>query len=98
TDKRTSFKSRGIEKTGRLAYVLNIHHPEPRSLFLLSEKQARPPVKYERSTRPVVTSIVASRVVATQCISVSHPSRLYVADDYVGTHKTERGRQLRAHI
>ncbi len=42
----------------------------------------------QRSSRPVITSIVASRVVPTQCIAVSHASRLYVTNDYVVTHNT----------
>ncbi|MGD9946031.1 MAG: replicative DNA helicase [Burkholderiaceae bacterium] len=38
--------------------------------------------------RPMLTAIEPTRVTATQCISVSHPSRLYVTDDYVLTHNT----------
>jgi replicative DNA helicase len=35
-----------------------------------------------------VVSIKPTRVTATQCIAVSHPSRLYVTDDYIVTHNT----------
>jgi replicative DNA helicase len=35
-----------------------------------------------------VASIEPTRVTATQCIAVSHPSRLYVTDDYIVTHNT----------
>ncbi len=83
-DKRTS----SAKKDGRRAYVVNIHHRDPRSLFRHSAQRARLPVRPEREWHPVITSIVPSRVVATQCISVSHGSRLYITDDYVVTHNT----------
>ena len=86
--KRASYSARGEKKEGRLAYVMNIHHPEPRSLFRRSAQRHRLPERFEREWQPVITSIVPSRVVMTQCISVSHPSRLYVMDDYVVTHNT----------
>jgi len=98
TDKRTSYSYKGEKKEGRTAYVLNIHHPEPRTLFRLSTKRGRLPEKYQRSTRPVITSIVPSRVVPTQCISVSHPSRLYVTNDYVVTHNTSLALNFAEHI
>jgi replicative DNA helicase len=87
-DKRTSFTSGTEKKAGRTAFVLNIHHPEPRTLLRLAHKRDRLPERYERSWRPVITSIVATRAVPTQCIAVSHPSRLYVTDEYIVTHNT----------
>jgi replicative DNA helicase len=96
--KRTAFTYEGEKKSGRTAYVLNIHHHDPRSLVLLSGKQSRLPERYERSTRPVVISVVPTRVVPTQCISVSHPSHLYVTDDYVVTHNTSLALNIAEHI
>jgi len=98
TDKRTTFSYKGEKKAGRTAYVLNIHHPEPRSLFLLSDKQSRLPEKYSHTSKPVLISVVPSRVVPTQCISVSHPSRLYVTDEYVVTHNTALALNIAEHI
>jgi replicative DNA helicase len=46
----------------------------------------------------VLTSIVATRVVPTQCISVSHPSRLYITDEYVVTHNTSFALNIAEHI
>jgi replicative DNA helicase len=80
------------------AYVLNIHHPEPRSIFRLAEKRDRLPERYERSPKPVLVSIVPTRMAQTQCISVSHPSRLYVTDDYVVTHNTALSLNIAEHI
>jgi replicative DNA helicase len=97
-DRRTTYAYKGEKKEGRKAFVLNIHHPEPRSLFRLNEKRNRLPEKYQRAYRPVVTSITPSRVVETQCISVSHPSHLYVADEYVVTHNTALALNIAEHI
>jgi len=98
TDKRSRFTYKGEKREGRTAYVLNIHHPEPQSLFLLSEKRDRLPGRYQRESRPVITSIVPSREVATQCLSVSHPSRLYVTNDYVVTHNTSFSLNIAEHV
>jgi replicative DNA helicase len=98
TDKRTSFEYKGEKKSGRTAYVLNIHHSDPRSLFQLSEKRGRLPERYERTSRPVITSITPSRIVPTQCISVSHPSKLYVTDEYVVTHNTSLALNIAEHV
>ena len=94
---RTPCRSRR-GKEGRPAYVLDIQHPEPRSLFRSSDKRHELPEKNERAAQPVVVSIVPSRSVATQCISVSHPSRLYVTDEYVVTHNTSFALNIAEHV
>ena len=98
TDKRPSYSHKGEKKEGRTAFVLNIHHPEPRSLFRLSSKKSRVPEGHKRDWRPVISSIVATRIVPTQCISVSHPSHLYVTDDYVVTHNTALALNIAEHV
>ncbi|MEP7070200.1 MAG: replicative DNA helicase, partial [Usitatibacter sp.] len=97
-DKRTTYSYHGEKKVGRTAYVLNIHHAEPRTLFRLAEKRDRLPEKHERASKPVIVSIVPSRTVPTQCIAVSHPSHLYVTDDYVITHNTALSLNIAEHI
>jgi replicative DNA helicase len=78
----------GMRVAGLPAYVLHISHPEPRSLFLLSEKQARAPERWQREKRLTISAIEASRVAPCQCISVSHSERLYITDGDVVTHNT----------
>jgi replicative DNA helicase len=87
-DKRTTYTYKGEKKEGRAAFVINISHPEPQSLFLLSAKRQRAPVSFDRRKRLTIDSIVSSRKTATQCISVSHASRLYLTEDYIPTHNT----------
>jgi len=86
--KRSSSSTRGERRSGRDSHVCTIHHCDPKSLLLLSDKQDRAPDRPRRFKRPTFGSIAPSRVAATQCIAVSHPSRLYLTDDYVVTHNT----------
>ena len=87
-DKRPHYTHKGERKAGLNAFVLTINHPEPRTLFRLSTKRDRLPERYVRRWKPVLTSIVPTRVTQTQCIAVSHPSHLYITNDYVVTHNT----------
>jgi replicative DNA helicase len=86
--KNTSFTHGFERKQGANAYQCTISHPDPQSLFLFEGKRARLEQGRTRRKMPVVVSIEPSRLTQTQCISVSHPSRLYVTDDYVVTHNT----------
>jgi replicative DNA helicase len=47
---------------------------------------------------PAIASITPTRRVQAQCISVSHPSRLYVTDDYVVTHNTSFALNIAEHV
>ncbi|VWD02197.1 replicative DNA helicase [Burkholderia contaminans] len=87
-EKATSFTVDGERKAGATAYVCTISHPDPQSLFLFEGKRERLTAGRTCRKLPVITGIEPSRRTATQCISVSHPSRLYVTDDYVVTHNT----------
>jgi replicative DNA helicase len=86
--RRSHFRYRGERKAGRACFTCTIHHPDPASLLLLSDKQARTLGKPLRLKRPTFVSIVPSRIAPAQCIAVTHPSRLYITDGYVVTHNT----------
>jgi replicative DNA helicase len=86
--KRSAFSHRGERRQGRESYVCTVHHPNPKSLLLLSDKQGRALERPKRHKRPTFVSIVPSRIAPTQCIAVTHPSRVYLTDDYVVTHNT----------
>jgi replicative DNA helicase len=88
TEKATSFTRDGVRAQGVTAYVCTISHPDPQSLFLFEGKRERLAAGRTRRKMPVIVSIEPTRVTETQCISVSHPTRLYVTDDYVVTHNT----------
>jgi replicative DNA helicase len=87
--KETSFTDGdGGRKTGKIAFVCNISHPNPQSLMLLSGKQTRLPAEKQRTKRLNISSIIPTRQAACQCISVSHPSHLYITDQDIATHNT----------
>ncbi len=87
-ERRTHVCRDGAKHPGRGAFVVTIVHPEPRSLFLLSDKLARLPERLTRRRKPVFASIEPAGRAPVQCIAVSHPSRTYVTDDHVVTHNT----------
>lgn len=85
--KTSHYTHRGEYKTGRPAFVVNINFSNPELLFSLQRKKHLAlPTKSRK--KPVFISIEPTRTTHTQCISVSHPSKLYVTDDYVVTHNT----------
>ena len=74
--------------TDPATYVCTIVHPDAKSLFSLSSKLHKILTAPRPRSRPVFVSIERTRVTETQCIAVSHSSRLYLTDDYVVTHNT----------
>jgi replicative DNA helicase len=78
--------------------VCNIHDVEPKELVTLSAKRARALTAPRRQRRPVFLSIEPTRFAETRCIAVSHPSRLYVTDDFVVTHNTAFALNIVQHV
>jgi replicative DNA helicase len=83
---------------GRKAFVCNVHHPDPKSMLQLSLKRDRALTTPPRQWRPVVRSIEPARRAPAQCISVTHPSGLYITDDYVVTHNTAFALNIVQHV
>jgi len=86
--KDTAFSHKGEQRQGRTAYVCNIQHADPASLMLLSHKRGRVAAGRTRQKRLTLRSVEPTRMAEAQCIAVTHPSRLYITDDYVVTHNT----------
>ena len=95
--KQTTYTYLGEKRQGRPSFICNIHHGNPKSLLLLSHKRDCALSTPERSWRPVFVSIEADGVTPTQCIAVTHPSRLYVTDDYIVTHNTSLALNIAEH-
>ncbi len=85
--KATSYTYHGEKKCGKMSYVCNIQFLDPSILTLVRHKNERLEGR-SRNRRLNIASIVPTRITETQCIAVSHPSRLYVTDDYIVTHNT----------
>ncbi len=99
TTKQPHFRSSSGEHfAGKTAYVCHLSHPEPRSLFLMSEKMLRAPEKWQRQKRLTISSISPVTTAPAQCIAVSHPSHLYLTDNYVVTHNTAFALNIAEHV
>src|SRR5213593_127477 len=96
--RRTTYSYRGEKKAGRRAFVCNVHYADPQAIFAPSRKRDRVLAAPRRRWRPVFVSVEPTRVTDTQCIAVTHPSRLYVTDDYVVTHNTAFALNVAQHV
>lgn len=92
-----SYIYRGERRQGRPTWVLNIFHPDPRSLFTLERKRVRcRPSAISHRLR--ISTIESAGEGEAVCISVGSPEHLYVAKDYVVTHNTTLLNAISRHI
>lgn len=95
-EKTKYFTYLGIKKRGAPSYQVNIRHKTPSLFFRLPRKHARANDnnQYADRLRLRLVSIEFDGVEPTQCISIEHPSRLYVTDNFIVTHNTASGLML----
>jgi len=78
----------GEKKQGALCFDLNIRMAERAALFSLPRKADRVPTAENRQPRLTIKTIEFVGEQETQCITVSHPSKLFITDDYIVTHNS----------
>ncbi len=78
----------GQRRPGADAWLCKIRHENAEEFFRLKRKSYRAKRSHNLSVRLNLESITPRGVAETQCICVSHPSRLYVTDEYTVTHNT----------
>lgn len=83
-----TFTYRGQRKLGLRAYCCTIRHEDATRFVTLAKKKDRVARPHNTSVRLNIASIEPVEQKPCQCISVSHPSRLYVTDDFIVTHNT----------
>ncbi|HVF68778.1 MAG TPA: replicative DNA helicase [Pyrinomonadaceae bacterium] len=88
SERRPRYTHLGETREGRTAYVVTIRHADPEQFVWLERKRERLRGRAPRTPRLNVVRVEKVGVEPVQCIAVSHPSRLYVTDDYVVTHNT----------
>lgn len=78
---------------GSAYYCVRILVKDPSCLFILySDKQkASKALKLERDELKISAVIVTGREELTSCISIDHPSKLFVVDNFIVTHNTYMG-------
>lgn len=88
--RQTQYTHNGVKKLGRKAWEVNIRHKKPSELFTLPRKKERTndDNQYAKELKLRVRSVEYIGDKEAQCISVSHPDRLYVANEFIVTHNT----------
>lgn len=88
-EKKTRSKRNNEHITGKPAYICTLQLPDAAAqhLNLLPALQDRIKAR-QRVRRLNILSIKPTRYAETQCIAVSHPSQLYLTDNYIVTHNT----------
>jgi DNA primase len=86
-ERHTTYKYKGDLKNGQLSYHLLIRMPERETLFSLPRKVDRCPTRINQP-RLTIQNVEYIGEQETQCIVVSHPSKLYITDDFVVTHNS----------
>ena len=72
---------------GSVSWVCNIVYSDPEELFSEPFRKERAH-KPQREKRLTVSSVTPSRLEEAQCIAVTHPSKIYITEDYIPTHNT----------
>lgn len=86
---------KGIEK--RLAYRMIITGTNHHLLFCTPIKKDR--IKLQKRIQPLtITKVEECGYAECQCISVSHPRKLYITDDFIPTHNTSMAMNLAYNI
>lgn len=85
TSRIPKYTYNGEVRVGQRAYRVPVRLYEP--AFMNSEKAQREGVR-RRSFRLTITGIVEDGEENCQCIAVSHPSHLYITDNFIVTHNT----------
>lgn len=90
TSKETTFTYKGEKREGQLAYNVHIRMKTPSRMFRLPRKKERAndDHQYCKELKLRVASVEPTEVKPAQCISVDHPDRLFVVNDFIVTHNT----------
>lgn len=89
SEKRTAFTYKGEHREGRTAYIISLRLPRPSMAFTLTRKLARVATYgYENSFYLGIESIEPDGEEECSCITIDHPDRLYLTDDFVVTHNS----------
>lgn len=83
--------AKGVKTPGQRSYTVKIRHPNGEQFFALERKSSRAIRGRNSSVRLNVASVDPCGVQAVRCITVSHPSSLYVTDDFIVTHNSSAG-------
>lgn len=80
------------------AFVCRIRHPHAEDFFALDRKRRLAVRGHNATVSLNVASVDPMPRAETRCITVTHPSALYVTDDYIVTHNSAWGHQVAINV
>lgn len=88
--KKSSFTYKWKKKRGKDAYIIGIRFRNPSIAFSLPRKleRASSTYQYKDSFYLQIDKIEKDEPEECSCLSIDHPDRLYITDDFVVTHNT----------
>lgn len=88
--RQTYFDYKGEKKAGRISYDVNIRYKKPSELFRLPKKKERTNDnnQHAASLKLRVMSVEPTITADAQCISVEHPDKLFVVNNFIVTHNS----------
>jgi predicted phage terminase large subunit-like protein len=90
-EKEASYRDKnGTKVSCRLAYNIHVSGQDTDCLFHLTRKKNRCTPQQKTGWR-TITNITRAGREHTKCITVDHPSGLFVADDFIVTHNSAGG-------
>lgn len=86
--KRPTYTHNGEKREGELAYRATLRLDRPWDCVTLPRRRGRIAVDGRKTPRLTFASIEPTRMTEVQCITVTHPSHLYVTDEFTVTHNS----------
>jgi phosphate starvation-inducible protein PhoH len=88
-NKKPFYKDKnGNKKYGLTSYIVSVLLPDNKDCFTLTRKLEKVKNNDSKQLKRIISDYEVLSPTEMQCISVDHPSHLYVTDDYVLTHNT----------
>jgi hypothetical protein len=90
TSRQTYYTYGEERRAGRLSYLVNVRIKRGGDLFRLARKRERTndDNQYAQNLKLAVVKVEKVSEEPCQCISIDHPDRLYITDNFVVTHNT----------
>jgi len=90
----TKYTYNGKQRSGKKSYRVCVIMKNIGDVLGLGRKRSRVNLNKVNTPRLSIVSVEADGVEEMRCIKVSHPSHMYITDNYVVTHNTSLGLEM----